>query len=60
MTGLKGKGFLAVTMTFAMLLFLVGIWEWVIAGAVHQLLLSGVTFALTVVAWFFHRRSRLG
>ena len=59
-SGSRGKAFLARTTGLAILLFLVGLWEYAIAGAVHQLLLSAVTFALTALAWFFHRKSRQG
>lgn len=54
----KDRIFLVVTTGIGILLFLIDLWEWLIAGAVHQLLLSGVTLALAAAAWFFHLASQ--
>jgi hypothetical protein len=42
--------FLRSTLVLGCILLVVGIWEWRVAGAVHQIVLGIVILALTVVA----------
>ena len=53
----RQRTFLAGMVALAMMLILVGTWEWAVAGAVHQLLLGAIIFALAALAWFLHSRA---
>jgi hypothetical protein len=50
------RGFLAFMALFGVLLLLVGIWEWMISGAFHNLVLGSFTLLVTGVASLISRR----